>query len=96
MLKPVGFPYKYRAKGLTQEQVANNLNVNTQTVSRWECGTTLPDVLTLPELARLYEVTVDDFYKKNSVAYDNHAQYLASVFQDTEVKTKSKNKPEAV
>ncbi|MBQ8782474.1 MAG: helix-turn-helix domain-containing protein [Clostridia bacterium] len=75
---------KFRlAKGLTQEQVADKLNVNAQTVSRWECGTTLPDVLTLPELARLYEVTVDDFYKKNSVAYDNYAQRLASVFEDS-------------
>lgn len=75
---------KFRlAKGFTQEQVADKLNVNAQTVSRWECGTTLPDVLTLPELAKLYEVTVDDFYKKNSVAYDNYAQRLASIFEDT-------------
>lgn len=75
---------KFRlAKGLTQEQVAENLNVNSQTVSRWECGTTLPDVLTLPELARLYEVTVDDFYKKNSVAYDNYAQRLVSVYEQS-------------
>ncbi len=38
---------KYRlSKNYTQEQVANHLNVNVQTVSRWECGTTLPDVLT--------------------------------------------------
>ena len=63
---------KFRlSKNFTQEQVANNLNVNVQTVSRWECGTTLPDVLTLPVLARLYGVIVDDFYKKNSVAYNN-------------------------
>ncbi len=75
---------KFRlAKGLTQEQVAEKLNVNAQTVSRWECSATLPDVLTLPELARLYEVTVDDFYKKSTVAYDNYAQRLASVFEDT-------------
>ncbi len=75
---------KFRlAKGLTQEQVAEKLNINSQSVSRWECGTTLPDVLTLPELAKLYEVTVDDFYKKNTVAYDNYAQRLASVFEDT-------------
>ena len=75
---------KFRlAKGLTQEQVADKLNVNSQTVSRWECGTTLPDVLTLPELARLYEVTVDDFYKKSTVAYDNYAQRLASVYENT-------------
>ncbi len=75
---------KFRlAKGLTQEQIAEKLNVNAQTVSRWECGTTLPDVLTLPVLAKLYEVTVDDFYKKNSVAYDNYAQRLASVYEQS-------------
>ncbi len=69
------------AKGMTQEQVAEKLNVNPQTVSRWECGTTLPDILTLPEIASLYEVTVDDFYKKSTVAYDNYAQRLASVYE---------------
>ena len=75
---------KFRlAKGLTQEQVADKLNVNSQTVSRWECGTTLPDVLTLPELALLYEVTIDDFYKKSTVAYDNYAQRLASVYENS-------------
>ncbi len=38
---------KYRlAVGMTQEQVAASLNINAQTVSRWECGTTLPDILT--------------------------------------------------
>lgn len=73
---------KFRlAKGLTQEQVANKLNVNAQTVSRWECGTTLPDVLMLPEIARLYEVTVDDFYKKSNSAYHNLAGRLAAVYE---------------
>lgn len=73
---------KFRlARGFTQEQVAEKLNVNTQTISRWECGTTLPDVLTLPLLARLYEVTVDDFYKKSTVAYENYAQRLSSVYE---------------
>ena len=75
---------KYRlAKGFTQEQVADTLHINTQTVSRWECGTTLPDVLTLPVLAELYGITTDDFYKSSSFAYDNYAQRLASVYEDT-------------
>ncbi|MBR2893152.1 MAG: helix-turn-helix transcriptional regulator, partial [Clostridia bacterium] len=70
-------------KKLTQEQVAEALNVGTHTVSRWECGTTLPDVLMLPRLARLYCVTVDDFYKESSTAYENYAQRLVSVFEAT-------------
>ncbi len=75
---------KFRlAKGLTQEQAAEKLNINSQTVSRWECGTTLPDALTLPDLAKLYDVTVDDFYKRNSVAYENYAQRLASVYENS-------------
>ncbi len=75
---------KYRlAKNMTQEKAAEQLGVNAQTVSRWECGTTLPDVLTLPEIARLYGVTVDDFYKETSVGYENYAQRLSSVFENS-------------
>ncbi len=73
---------KYRQqKNFTQEQVAEMLGVSPHTVSRWECGTTLPDVLRLPEIANLYEVTIDDLYKKNSVGYDNFAQRLATVYE---------------
>ncbi|MBQ6931135.1 MAG: helix-turn-helix domain-containing protein [Clostridia bacterium] len=70
-------------KNYTQEFVADKLGVSSHTVSRWECGTTLPDVLLLPEIARLYEVTVDDFYKKSTVAYDNYAQRLSSVYENS-------------
>lgn len=70
-------------KKFTQEQVAEALGVSTHTVSRWECSTTLPDVLMLPKLARLYCVTVDDFFKESSTAYENYAQRLASVFEAT-------------
>jgi len=70
-------------KNLTQEQAAQALGVNSQTVSRWECGTTLPDVMMLPEIAQLYGVVVDDFYKKNSPVYRNYADRLSSVYEKT-------------
>lgn len=71
------------AKNMTQEQAAHALGVSTQTVSRWECNTTLPDVTMLPEIARLYCVTIDDLYRETSMAYDNYAQRLGSVYEAT-------------
>ncbi len=70
-------------KRLTQEQVAEILGVTSQTVSRWECNTTYPDVMLLPEIAKLYCVTIDDLYKSELYAYENYAQRLASVYETT-------------
>lgn len=71
------------AKHMTQEQAAEALGVSMQTVSRWECSTTLPDVAMLPRIAALYCVTIDDLYKETSFAYDNYAQRLGSVYEAT-------------
>lgn len=68
-------------KNLTQEQVADFFSVSSQSVSRWECGTTLPDVLLLPEIARTFEVTVDDLFKEDITAYRNYAQRLLAVYE---------------
>ena len=76
---------KYRlAKKYTQEEVAEKLCVTAQSVSRWECGNTLPDVLLLPEIAKLYGVMVDDLFKKQSIAYDNYAQRLSALYEISE------------
>ena len=56
------------AKNMTQEQVAEAISVSTQTISRWECNTTLPDVTILPRIATLYGITIDDLYKETSMA----------------------------
>lgn len=71
------------AKNLTQEQAAEALKVSAQTISRWECETTMPDVAMLPNIARLYCVSIDDLYRENSVAYDNYAQRLGAVYEST-------------
>ena len=71
------------AKKFTQEQAAQLLNISPKSLSRWECGSTMPDVMMLPEIARLYCVTVDDLYKEQSVTYENYAARLLSVYEET-------------
>jgi len=73
---------KLRAdKKYTQEQVAQLLSVSPQSVSRWECGNTLPEVTLLPEIAKIYAVTVDDLFREDCLAYPNYAQRLLSVYE---------------
>lgn len=47
-------------RGLTQEALARELGVSGQTVSKWETGTTLPDIAMLPQLSVFFGVTVDE------------------------------------
>lgn len=70
-------------KKLTQEQAGEILGVGSQTISRWECNITYPDLLLLPEIAKLYCVTVDDLFKAEASAYKNYAQRLASIYETT-------------
>lgn len=48
---------------LTQEQVAEKLNVSRQSVAKWESGESLPDIENCILLAKLYNVTIDDLVK---------------------------------
>lgn len=51
--------YRKRA-GLTQAGLAEKLNYSDKAVSKWERGESVPDVLTLVQLAAQFDVTVND------------------------------------
>ena len=44
---------------LTQEQVAEMLGVTSQAISKWECGTSYPDIEMLPIIANIFKVSTD-------------------------------------
>ena len=63
-----------KAKGLTQEDVADKLNISNKTLSSWETDRTTPDALTLPAIADLYEVTVDEILRGERAKSNEQAQ----------------------
>lgn len=49
-----------RDKKITQEQLAQFVGVTKASVSKWETGQSMPDVLMLPQLATFFDVTIDE------------------------------------
>ena len=51
--------YLRKEANLTQEQLAEKLNVSRQAVTKWESGQSLPDIQNLKEMADMFGVTMD-------------------------------------
>ena len=49
--------------GLTQENVAEKLNVSRQTISNWETEKFYPDILYVLQLSDLYQISLDELLK---------------------------------
>ena len=47
------------AKNVSQERMAQALNVSYQAVSKWETGKSLPDITLLPQISRYFGITID-------------------------------------
>lgn len=50
---------KRKTMGMTQEELATKLGVSPQAVSKWENNISCPDIALLPEIARLFGISVD-------------------------------------
>ena len=49
--------------GLSQEQVAEKIMVSRQTISNWENGKSLPDIVSIMNLSNLYQISIDELLK---------------------------------
>ena len=52
-------------KGLTQEAVAEKIQVSRQTISNWENEKSYPDIVSIVNLSNLYEISLDELLKED-------------------------------
>lgn len=77
-----------KAQGMSQEALAQQLEVSRQSVSKWELNDSVPDVSKIIMMSNLFSVTTDYLLKdslvENNESNDNHifakVLYIASTF----------------
>ena len=55
-----------KSRDLTQEDIAKKLNISAQAVSKWENDISSPDISLLPEIASIFNITIDELLGKET------------------------------
>ena len=70
---------------MTQKELAEKLNISSKTVSRWETGNQIPDALTIPEIAKVLTMTIDELYgQENKNDYEQNDSVKSEEESETE------------
>ncbi len=72
-----------KKKDMTQEKLAEYLDVSFQAVSKWETGAASPDLSLIVPLARLFEVSTDELFGLVDKAEDPRQKELRELFDET-------------
>lgn len=72
---PIGEKISYlrRQKGMTQAQLAEQLGISAQAVSKWESGLSCPDIMTLLPLSKILGVSTDTLLGAEAAEEENAA-----------------------
>ncbi|MEG1475237.1 MAG: helix-turn-helix transcriptional regulator [Longicatena sp.] len=65
-------------KAYTQEDIASLCNVSNVAVSKWENNITYPDITTLPILARIFDVSIDELLSFEKLLSDSEVKQLGN------------------
>ena len=63
-------------KNITQEEMANALNITPQAVSRWETGVSYPDVAMIPHISKYLDVSADKLLGCENIVKSTPAEPL--------------------
>lgn len=88
-----------KQKGLSQEELANRLNVSRQTVSKWEVGDSTPEMEKLVAISDLFDVSLDVLVmgkeEKNEAKESKNSEF-ATVLNEKVLTEKNKKKAKSI
>lgn len=61
-----------KEKGMTQKELADLLNITDKAVSKWERDIAFPDTATIPKLAEILEVSVEELMNAKAIPASEH------------------------
>ena len=65
-----------KEKNMTQQELAEKLNVTDRAISHWENGRRLPDISLLKELGDVFNVTIDEIINGERITEKNQKKIL--------------------
>ena len=61
------------ARNMTQRELAENLRISVQAVSKWERGYTYPDIFMLVPIARIFDISLDELFGYDKIEYEKNS-----------------------
>jgi len=78
-----------KANGMTQQELADILNVSNKTVSKWERDESYPDITLIPVIADLFHVTADEILRAKK--FSHNEEYIKK-YSNIDYRNKNKEK----
>ena len=75
-----------KEKGMTQLELAEKMGVTDKAVSKWERDLSFPDISSIPKLAEIFEVSVDELMQVKTETKENIGKNKVDVIVDTALK----------
>jgi transcriptional regulator with XRE-family HTH domain len=71
-----------KQRGLSQEVLAEHLGVSFQAISKWENGSTMPDVMLIPAIASFFGVSTDELFDFNLYETEKKVEAIVDAYSE--------------
>ena len=76
--------YLRKERNLTQEELAEQLNISAQAISKWENGTSMPDISQVVPIANYFGVSTDTLFSRESPNDEKIQSLIQAIDNDTQ------------